>query len=66
MEAQPLLYNKTHITRKALERIRRVIYFDNPSITQGIMDDLRAKVIIPINNVLVPGFYFVLENNEPD
>lgn len=27
---------------------------------------MMAKVIIPINNPLVPGFYFVSENHEPD
>lgn len=65
VEGQPLIYNKAHIARKALERIGRVLYFDNPSSTIGIKDYLRAKVTILINNPLVPGFYFISEKVEP-
>lgn len=58
VEGLPLLYNKLSIARRALERIGHVLYFDNDSTSEGFKDYLRAKVIIPINNPLVPGFFF--------
>ena len=58
VEGLPLLYNKISIARRALDRIRHVLYFDNDSIAEGFKDYLSAKVIIPFNNPLVPGFFF--------
>lgn len=34
VEGLPLLYNETHIARRALQRIGRVLYFDNSSTSQ--------------------------------
>ena len=66
VEDLPLMYNKPHIARRALSKIGRVLYFDNKSTSPGFKDLLRAKVVIPINNPLVPGFYFDSQNGEPD
>ncbi|XP_057249966.1 uncharacterized protein At4g02000-like [Beta vulgaris subsp. vulgaris] len=57
VEGLPLLYNKTNIARRALNRIGDVLHFDNASSSTGFKDIIRAKVLIPINNPLVPGFY---------
>ncbi|KMT13661.1 hypothetical protein BVRB_4g080450 [Beta vulgaris subsp. vulgaris] len=46
------------VARRALEKISHVLYFDNESSTEGFKDYLRAKVMISINNPLVPGIYF--------
>lgn len=35
--------------------------FSNP----GFKDYIRSKVVIPVNNPLVPGFYFDAQNGEP-
>lgn len=60
------MYNKTHIARRVLQKIGRVLYFDNLSTSPGFKDYLRAKVVIPVNNPLVPGFYFDHQNGEPN
>lgn len=52
-----MLYNKANIARRALDRIGDVLHFDNASTNPGFKDFLREKVMIPINNPLVPGFY---------
>lgn len=66
VEGLPVMYNKPHIARRALSKIGRVMYFDNKSTSPGFKDLLRAKVVISINNPLVPGFYFDSQNGEPD
>lgn len=58
VEGLPLIYNKLHVARRALEKIEKILYFDNESTKEGFKDFLRAKVVIPINNPLVPGMYF--------
>ena len=50
VEGLPLIYNKLHIARRALEKIGKILYFDNDSTKEGFKDFLRAKVVIPINN----------------
>lgn len=57
VEGLPLLYNKTQVARRALDRIGTVMHFDNDPTSEGFKDFIRAKVVIPINNPLVPGFY---------
>ena len=58
VERLPLLYNKVSVAQRALEKLGRVLYFDDDSTSEGFKDYLRAKVIIPINNPLVPGVFF--------
>ncbi|KMT09187.1 hypothetical protein BVRB_6g132900 [Beta vulgaris subsp. vulgaris] len=58
VEGLPLLYNKLNVARRALEKLGTVLYFDSDSMREGFKDFLRAKVLIPINNPLVPGVYF--------
>ena len=66
VEGLPLMYNKTHVARRVLQKIGRVLYFDNKSTSPGFKDYLRAKVVIPVNNPLIPGFFFDNQNGEPD
>ncbi|KMS95355.1 hypothetical protein BVRB_009020 [Beta vulgaris subsp. vulgaris] len=58
VEGLPLLYNKLSVARRALEKLGTILYFDSNSLKEGFKDYLRAKVLIPINNPLVPGVYF--------
>ena len=58
VEGLPLLYNKASIAKRALEKLGRILFFNNDSTREGFKDFLRAKVVIPINNPLVPGMFF--------
>lgn len=66
VRVEPLFYNKPQVPRRALKKIERVLYFDNPSTSPGFKVYLRAKLVIPINNPLVPGFFFDYHSGEPD
>lgn len=58
IEGIPTPQNNPNVAFRALERVGRVIRFDETSRKEGPKEFLRAKVIIPTRRPLIPGFYY--------
>ncbi|KNA16570.1 hypothetical protein SOVF_087610 [Spinacia oleracea] len=58
VEGIPTPENELHVARRALERIGRVLKVDENSRSEGLKNHIRAKLIIQIEKVIVPGYYY--------
>lgn len=58
VEGIPLTSNHPHGARRALEKLGRVITFDNASLQEGPKEFLRVKVQVQLDKHFVPGYFY--------
>lgn len=58
IEGIPLTSNYPHVACRALNKIGRVITFDNASLAEGPKEFLRAKVYVALDKPLIPRYFF--------
>lgn len=63
VEGIPLTSNKVHVARRALEKLGRIIRFDEASLREGPKEFIRAKVYVEMHKPLIPGYFYEYSSN---
>lgn len=63
VEGIPLTSNRAHVAGKFLEKLGRIIIFDEASLREGPKEFIRAKVYVKIHKSLILGYFYGYANN---